>query len=392
VRAAAAFLSLLRFDHAPLTIPSLSRRTFLAGAFTASCSRKRAARYQGWLFVAGGAGRTVSVTNLARFVSVTDIGLPHAPDQLILARRQVFVTSREGRELIEIDPAQFRVAGRIALPGKPVSALLLPGDSSAVVLTQDPATAVVVDFAKRRVGARLNLPAEAADLSLADGVAAVTLPTRNSVLRISLPDLKVAGETPVGGACGTVRFRKDGKIILAGITTARQIVTLDARSGAVLARLPLPIEPLRFCFTADGGQMFVTGTGEDSLVIVAPYQNEVDQTILAGRTPGSMAVSAQNLLFVANAASGDLTILNIDTRQLAASVHVGGNPGEILLTPDGEYVMSVDTASGTVSVVRIFTALNNSQVALVARPPKPLFTVFQTAADARSAIIVPFPA
>jgi YVTN family beta-propeller protein len=127
-------------------------------------------------------------------------------------------------------------------------------------------------------------------------------------------------------------------------------------------------------------------------VIVNPYQNEVDQTILAGRTPGAMAVSQQNLLFVANTGSGDLTILDIDNRQLAASVHVGGNPGEILLTPDGEYAMSVDPASGTVSVVRIFTALNNSQVALVARPPKPLFTVFQTAADARSAIIVPFPA
>jgi len=375
-----------------LTIPSLSRRAFLAGAFATACGPRRAARYQGWLFVAGGAGRTVSVTNLARFVSVTDIGLPHTPDQLLLAQRQVFVTSRDGRELIEIDPARFRVAGRIALPGRPVSVNLLPGDTSAIVLTQEPATAVVVDLAKRRVLAHLNLPAEAADVSLADGIAAVTLPARSSVMRISLPDLKIAGETPVGGACGTVRFRKDGKMILAGITTARQIVTLDARSGAVLARLPLPIEPLRFCFNEDGGQMFVTGTGEDSLVIVNPYQNEVDQTILAGRTPGPMAVSQQNLLFVANTGSGDLTILDIDTRQLAASVHVGGNPGEILLTPDGEYAMSVDPASGSVSVVRIFTAINHSQVALVARPPKPLFTVFQTAADARSAIIVPFPA
>ena len=109
-----------------MTIPSLSRRTFLAGAFAASCGRKRAARYQGWLFVAGGAGRTLSVTNLARFVSVTAIGLPHAPDQLLLAGRQLFVTSREGRELIEIDPAQFRVTGRISLPGKPVSVQLLP--------------------------------------------------------------------------------------------------------------------------------------------------------------------------------------------------------------------------------------------------------------------------
>jgi YVTN family beta-propeller protein len=210
-------------------------------------------------------------------------------------------------------------------------------------------------------------------------------------LRTAGPDLKIVGETEVGAACGTVRFRKDGKTILAAVPATREIVTLDAVTGGVLARLPLPVSPLRFCFNGDGGQMFVTGAGEDSLAIVYPYKNEVDQTILAGRTPGAMAVSEQrNLLFVANPESGDLTILDIETRHLSASVHVGGHPGEVLLTPDGEYALAIDPGSGTVSVARIDTVLTHVQVALIAQPPKPLFTVFQTAGDARSAIIVPF--
>ncbi len=69
-----------------------------------------------------------------------------------------------------------------------------------------------------------------------------------------------------------VRFRKDGKLILAGAAAERQIVTLDAQSGALLARLPVPIVPSRFCFNGDGGQMFVSGEGADVVAIVAPIR------------------------------------------------------------------------------------------------------------------------
>ena len=96
--------------------------------------------------------------------------------------------------------------------------------------------------------------------------------------------------------------------------------------------------------------------------------------------------SAKNLLLVTNPESGDLTILDIETRHVSASVHVGENPGEVLITPDGEYALVLDQSSGNVSVVRITTVLDRKV------HTKPLFTVFPTAADARSAIIVPFEA
>jgi len=62
---------------------------------------------------------------------------------------------------------------------------------------------------------------------------------------------------------------------------------------------------------------------------------------------------------VTNPGSGDLTIFDIDTRHLSASVHVGEDPGEVLLTPDGEYALVVDRRSGGVSVVRIATVLDH---------------------------------
>jgi YVTN family beta-propeller protein len=356
-----------------------------------ACGRKRAARYQGWLFVASGAQRGIAVTNLAQFRYVSTIPLPHTPNDLFSAKQRIFVTSREGAELLEIDPAMFRISGRIALPGKPVAARVLQGGSLAIVLTDEPPAVVLVDLEKRRVSARLTLASPAGDADVSQGVAVLTFPRKSSLTRISVPNLKIVGETEAGAAGGPVRFRKDGKTILAGVPATREIVTLDARTGGLLTRLPLPISPRRFCFNGDGGQMFATGDGEDSLAIVYPYRNEVDQTILAGRTPGAMAVSeSRNLLFVANPGSGDVTILDIENRHLAASIHVGGHPGAILLTPDGEYALAADPVSGTVSVARILTVLDHAQLALIAQPPKPIFTVFQTGGDARSAIIVPF--
>jgi YVTN family beta-propeller protein len=370
---------------------NFSRRALLAGATLSACTRKRASRYHGWLFVSGGAGKSVAVADLAFFRRVTNIPLSQAPGQLFHSRGSVFAACREGQSLVEIDPAKLAVAGKIGLPGKPVAGRLTPDSTALFILTEDPNLLLLVDLVKRRIAARLPLPGAGSDIDLNGEQAALTIPSRNAIARISLPAFKLAGITDVGAACAALRFRKDGKTILAGAPAARQIISIDSETGKLLARLPLPLAPTRFCFNGDGGQMFVTGAGEDAVAIVSPFQNEVDQTILAGRTPYAMAVSeSRNLLFVTNLESGDLTILDIDTRSLAASVHVGENPGDVLLTPDGEYALVLDRRTGNVSVVRIATVLGHDPGALGKVRTKPLFTIFPTTADARSAIIVPF--
>ncbi len=349
------------------------------------------------MFVASGSARGVAVANLADFRRMETIPLPHAPDQLLAGSDRVYSLSREGSELIEIDPAKLAVTGRIALPGNPATARFTADRRFLLIALDSPAALVAVDPANRRIAGRVTLPGPPTDLDVSQTMAAVAVPGRHSVVRIGTDpaSLKLLGSTEAGVACQILRFRNDGLTILAGSAEARQVVTLDAASGMLLARLPLPIAASRFCFNPDGGQMFVTGEGQDSVAIVSPYQNEVGETMLAGRTPEAMAVSAaRNLLFVTNRESGDLTILNIDTRELAASVHVGGMPGELLLTPDGEYALVLDRGTGNVAVVRLDTVLErNGDVPAAAKAlrTKPLFTTFATAGDARSALIVPSP-
>jgi YVTN family beta-propeller protein len=369
-----------------------SRRSVLLGAIASACGRKRGTRYQGWLFVASGAEKEIAVADLASFRRVASIPLPYAPDRLFQSQGRVFAICGEARAIVEIDVDQFRFGGRIGLPGKPVAVRALPGaenTNAVIVLADEPGALFRVDLVNRRVTARLTLPGTPADLDLNGSMAAITVPAKNAVVRVALSGstsaLKISGATDVGVPCGLVRFRRDGGTILAGVAAAREIIALDSQSGRLLTRLPLPVSPSRFCLNPAAGEMFVTGKGEDAIAIVSSFQNEVEQTVLAGHTPYAMAVSERrNLLFVTNIESGDLTILDIETRGVSASVHVGETPGDVLLTPDDEYALVLDQHSGNVSVVRITTVLDRKV------KTKPLFTVFPTAADARSAIIVPF--
>lgn len=168
-----------------------SRRALLAGVVATACSRKRASRYHGWLFVSSGAGKCVAVADLAYFRRITDIPLGVAPDQLLHSGDRVFAVCRDGLSLMEIDPVKLTVAGKIGLPGKPVAARLAPDGVTAMILTEGPDLLLSVDLPKRRVTARLQLPGVASDLDLSfaqanDAQAAISIPSRNSIARVKI--------------------------------------------------------------------------------------------------------------------------------------------------------------------------------------------------------------
>lgn len=337
--------------------------------------------------MASASERSIAVADLSQFRRITAIPLDHKPGQVIRAGERLFVTCPEARMLVEIDLNHFTVARKLTVPGPVVSAAVTPDGKSVVLITAQPSYVCIADAGSFRIRKQTPLAETPASLDITDTMAVIAGATGNTVSRVSLGTGQLVGRTDLGSRCAVVRFRNDGNSILAGMPDTKQIVTLDVNSGAVVARLPLAFAPSRFSFNGDGGQMFVTGASDDTLAIVNTYQNEVDQTIVAGRTPYGMAVSVpRNLLLVTNPGSGDLTILDIETRRLSASVHIGGNPGEVLLTPDDEYALVIGREAGDVSVVRLQTVLDHSV------KTKPLFTVFPMGSNPQSAAIVPKPA
>jgi DNA-binding beta-propeller fold protein YncE len=365
-----------------LNPPDITRRSFLLSIALSACTRPRAPRYQGWLFVGSEAEKGIVVADLAEFKRVIAIPLGEAPRSILVCPAGVFAACSSTQTLYRIDPARPKITAKIGLPGTVAAMALLGESTTAAVLLDRPAALMTIDLASGKTLSKVPLPAGLAPLAVATTPDQVAVAAGRGILRFSPKSGALLGQTDVGSAPGPILFRNDGLTILAGLPETREIVTLDAVTGDLLNRLPLAIAPRHFCFNPDGGQMFVTGSGLDALVIANPYQNEIDQTISAGHEPGAMAVQAQqNILLVAN--PSNVTLLNIDTRRLAATVAVNGPPGEILVTPGGEYALAVSQDSGDVSVIRLATVLDRKQ------RTKPVFTVFPTGGGLRSAAIVP---
>lgn len=334
----------------------ISRRNLLLGpAVLAACGKPKAGRVAAYVFIANEDDRSVSVIDLRRFQAIRKIAVDAAPTGVLAlpGSKRVFVLTPQNGTLLEIDTVSLAIRRKLRIGGTPTQ-MRITETGSIWLLRRDPHSLVQVKLDSLKMGSIVPLPAEPFDYDLNGTAAAVSLPDPHGVAIVNLTTAKIDRVTDIGVAPRVIRFRPDGRQILTGNTSARTITAIDAQTGSVLVNLRVAIQPARFCFKTNGGELFVTGKGRDAVVIVNPYQTEVSETILAGGTPGSMAVSrSPEYLFVANTESGDITVIDIDTRYVLAQVPVGQEPGTILITADSQYALVLNRKSGDVAVIRL---------------------------------------
>jgi YVTN family beta-propeller protein len=364
----------------------LTRRALLAGAAAlAGCARRKSRGFPGYAFVANAGAGTVAVVDLNTFVLAKQLSLEGAPGAILSnpLRPGVYVLLPESGTVCEIDAAKLALVRKTRL-GSAVG-MRLAADGKSLWVLQARALARLEGGRPRAVES-IPLPGAATDFDLSgDGYAAVGFGAERRLALVRLSTGKIEHLIDAGCEPSLVRFQGDGKQVLVGSRADRCLTIFDAASGRTAVRLPLPVEPANCCFNSDGGQMFLTGPGMDAVAIVFPYQTEVGETILAGRTPDGMAVSGTpQYLFVANPESGSVTVLDIDTRKLVGAVTVGQEPRRILITPDDRYALVLNWRSGNMAVIRIaaFTQRRHRT------DPAPLFTMVPVGAGPVAAAVV----
>jgi len=367
----------------------LSRRLLLVGAAgLAACGLRKSRGFRGYALVANAGGRTVAAVDLEAFVLARQIGMEAAPGAIVPHPRRpaAYVLIPETGTVCEIDALKLDVVRKRRLGAPALTMLLSPDKQSLWVLRQR--ALVRLETNHLRIAQVIPLPGAASSFDLgADARAAVTFPADGRLALVRLDTGTVEHLVDTGAGPSLVRFRGDGKQVLAG-TADHSLTIFDTASGQVVVRLPMPVEPAHACFDTAGGQMFVTGPGMDVVVIVYPFQTEVGETILAGRAPAGMAVSGSfGYLFVANPQSDSITVLDIDTRKLVAAVAVGQEPRQILITPDNQYALVLNWRSGNMAVIRnaAFTARRYRT------NPAPLFTMVPVGLQPAAAAVVAVP-
>jgi DNA-binding beta-propeller fold protein YncE len=201
----------------------------------------------------------------------------------------------------------------------------------------------------------LKLPGEPShfDISSWTGRAILGYGPTGHVSVLDLASGESSKSIRISETTGNTLFRSDGRAVMVSDISSRQLAVLDSASLQTIVRLPLAVRPDYLCRHPDGGQIFITGDGADSVVVIYPYYvPQVAETVLAGNRPGPMAASDSHL-FVTNPAAGDVTILSVGRRRVIAVAQVGTEPRHITLTPDGEYALVLNQRSGDMAVLRI---------------------------------------
>ncbi|HBY60096.1 MAG TPA: hypothetical protein DEH78_09760 [Solibacterales bacterium] len=366
----------------------MDRRNWLAlcgAAAWPGCSRKILA---GYAFVAAEEGKALAVVDLGALAVARRIALAGAPSQVIAhqARRAVFALLPESGVIVEVDAQSLSVRRQARLATRILSMRLSPDGASLWALTAEPSKLVRLGLDGFQPGAAIPLPAGATDFDLApyDPLAAVGFASSG---RVAIADLQARATRPLvatGAGLAAVRFRSDGRQFLVTNPAERSLSILDTASGRMVTRLPLAVRPDQICFSADGGQLFITGEGMDAVVVVYPYRTEIAQTRLAGRSPGAMAASLKpGFLYVANPHSADVTIIDIQTHRVIAMTSVGSEPSFITVTPDGEYALVLNRVSGDMAIIRSGAVQDNR------RKSAPLLTMIPVGSKPVSAAVMP---
>jgi YVTN family beta-propeller protein len=338
----------------------------------------------------------VAAVDLTRFHVRRQVALDAAPEQVLAHPTQpkAYVLAPSNGTVYEIDGATQTI-GRRARAGNVAIGMRVARTGDALwVLYRDPAGLVEIPFDTMRQTRRVPLASPPDDFDIGRTTDDVCIAGRaNHTISIgSLSQAAVSRTIETAAEPSLVRLRKDGKQIIAGSQPDRSVTIYDTAIGKTVVRLPISVAPRNFCFTDDGGQLYVTGDGMDAVVTVYPYSTEVRETRLAGHAPGGMAVTetTPSYLMLANPDADGVTVLDVDTGKLTAVVTVGKEPCDIVITPDREYALVLNRLSGDMAVIWIRTLAGNQAGGVRVRRYKtaPLFTMIPVGEGPVSAAVV----
>jgi YVTN family beta-propeller protein len=95
-----------------------------------------------------------------------------------------------------------------------------------------------------------------------------------------------------------------------------------------------------------------------------------------------MAVSeGPDFLFVSNPEAGSVTVFDVSTQKVVAVTGVGIDPGRIVITPDQQYALVLNRASGDMAVIRL------AAIAPGKAKSAPLFTMIPVGQRPAAAVV-----
>jgi YVTN family beta-propeller protein len=137
-----------------------------------------------------------------------------------------------------------------------------------------------------------------------------------------------------------------------GSWSARQNTAL--MNDHMLALLDVGKTPVHLAMKPDGGEIFVSNFGSDSISEISTTTNEVGGTYAIGNRPVRGIVSRDNsTLWIANFGADSIALYSIDDGRVEpVGIHTGSAPDALAFSEDEHLLLAADAHSGDVAVIR----------------------------------------
>ena len=174
----------------------------------------------------------------------------------------------------------------------------------------------------------------------------------------------------VGGNPIGVTISPDGtKLFVTNSTASMKVVnTLTADINTI----NVPIGTYESCISPGGNLLYVTVPGKNAVSVVNVSTNIVIATIPVGQKPEGINISPDgSTVYVADNSSANVSVINTATNIVTKTIQVGTSPLGVCVTGDGGSVYVTNQGSNSVSVIN--TATNSVSTTIpVGRSPASL--------------------
>lgn len=348
------------------------------------------ANYREYVYVANSGSNTVSAIDTVNLRLDREIAVGVHPIALLASRsrNQIYVLNsgasnaetRSSGSVTILDSEHQTAIATLAVGQSPVSFALSPDDRFAYVtsagrLPTERPSLLILDLVNRRVTANLPLDLLPSQVAVApDGQSVLISSAANNSLTILTADesaMRWTMRARITGCSGAdaLAILPDSSKAFVACSHGHQVMAValawqknahaghsEARPDALEAMLNVGQTPGYLALKPDGGELFVSNTGSNSISEIVTTSDDVGGTYLIGSAPEFGLVSADNSrLYESSLQSQEIAVYSIDDGRREGTIHVGDGPDQLAFSASGHLLFAVDRRSGDVAAIRTST-------------------------------------
>ena len=315
----------------------------------------------GILLVANPDSGSLSVVDLGESPAVTEIAVGADPRSVAVSDDggRAYTANRGGDSVSVIDLAARTVIAEIPVGARPYGLVVSPDGRALYVAGQGSDSLAVVDTTALIRSASFPVPDRPSGLAitadgqtlyithlLSRGISRLNLPIRH----IYLPLFRQTG-TLTGGAGPAAAVSSSVKLWLSSNLVQSIVIAPDGERAYVPHTRSNSSNPALTLDTTMFPIVSVVELETEQHLLGQQFNLEILDPPAVG-LPFDAAITPDGAeLWVLNAASNDVTVIDLETRQRSAHVEVGANPRGIVISPDGDTAYVNNTLDGSVSIV-----------------------------------------